>query len=56
MNWDWNLKKALKAMWNSEDDRLFPPKTFGIGWTVNLHAIARKAKLIKLNKVTMDKK
>lgn len=24
------------AMWNPDDERLFTPRAFGVGWTVNL--------------------
>ena len=50
MSWEWDTKKAFQAMWNAGDDRLFPPKTFGIGWTINLHAVLRKAGVIKKGK------
>lgn len=43
----WELKNAFKDVWNKDDDRIFPPKHFGIGWTMNFHAVARKAGLIK---------
>jgi hypothetical protein len=26
-------------MWNGEDLRLFPPKSFGWGWTINFYWI-----------------
>lgn len=45
VNWDW--KNWHKGMWNPEDDTLFPPKRVGIGWTVNFHAVLKKAKLVK---------
>ncbi len=43
-------KKIFSAMWNEDDERLFPPKVFGIGWTVNFHAVLRKAGIIDSNK------
>ena len=45
MNWDHT--KIFKNVWNLDDDRLFPPKTFGIGWTINFNALLRKTGLIK---------
>jgi uncharacterized membrane protein len=45
MNWD--LKNWHSAMWNPDDDNLFPPKAFGIGWTINFHAVLKKAHLLK---------
>jgi len=47
MNWD--LKNIFKSNWNPKDDRLFPPKTFGIGWSINFHALAKKLGLVKNN-------
>lgn len=40
-------KGILKTLWNPETDVLFPPKSFGVGWTVNFHAMLRKVGLIK---------
>lgn len=48
MNWD--AKKIVKTMWNPESDDLFPPKAFGIGWTINFHAVFKKVGLIKPKK------
>lgn len=45
MNWD--TKNIFKNMWNKENDDLFPPKAFGIGWTVNFHAVLKAMGLIK---------
>lgn len=51
MPMNWESDKILKTLWNKGDDRLFPPKAFGIGWTINFHAVGRKFGLIK-NKTT----
>ncbi len=48
MNWD--RKNILKTLWNADDDRLFPPKSFGIGWTMNFHAVLRAAGILKKDK------
>jgi Family of unknown function (DUF5808) len=45
MNWDG--KRPFKNLWNAEDDRLFPPKSFGIGWAINFHALLRRLGAIK---------
>ena len=42
-----DLKGWYKPLWNKKDDTLFPPKAFGIGWTINFHALLKKAKVIK---------
>ena len=26
-------------MWNPEDERIFTPRTFGIGWDINLYRL-----------------
>ena len=39
----WDRKNPFKNLWNADSDELFPPKSFGIGWTVNFHAVLRKA-------------
>ena len=38
----WEARNIFKNLWNRDDDRIFPPKYFGIGWDVNLHAVARR--------------
>lgn len=43
----WDGKQALKNIWNPKDDRVFPPKYFGIGWDLNFHALLKKAGLVK---------
>lgn len=48
MNWD--LKKFGKNLWNKDDPRIILPKSFGIGWTINFHA------LYKIPKRKNDKK
>jgi hypothetical protein len=42
MNWEWNPGKMLRNYWNPDDERIFPPKVFGIGWDVNGHALLRR--------------
>lgn len=42
MPMNWEPKMIFKTVWNKDDDRLFPPKSFGIGWTVNFHAVCKK--------------
>ena len=40
----WDTEQAFKNFWNKEDDRILPPKYFGIGWDLNFHALAKKMK------------
>ena len=42
----WEFKNALKDIWNPEENRLFPPKHFGVGWGLNFHVLAKKLKLV----------
>jgi hypothetical protein len=38
--YDWRRPTARRArsrIWNPEDPRLFPPKSFGWGYTINFH-------------------
>jgi|SRR5688572_26087421 uncharacterized membrane protein len=30
------FERIKDAMWNPEDDRLFTPRPFGVGWSLNL--------------------
>jgi uncharacterized membrane protein len=43
----WESDKMFKNLWNKEDERVFPPKYFGIGWDLNLHALCKKIGLVK---------
>jgi hypothetical protein len=43
----WERDKIFKNLWNKTDDRVFPPKYFGIGWDLNLHALLKKTHLVK---------
>ena len=42
----WQFNKILLDLWNPNDDRVLPPKHFGIGWGLNLHAILKKLDVI----------
>jgi hypothetical protein len=46
----WNRRKAFENLWNREDDRVFPPKQFGIGWDLNFHALCVRIRLFKKGK------
>lgn len=47
MPMSWDIKNLHKEIWNPEDETIFPPKKFGIGWSLNLHAVLKKARIIK---------
>jgi uncharacterized membrane protein len=44
VSWDW--KNWNKAMWNTDDHRLFPPKRVGIGWTINFYELLRRLRIV----------
>ncbi len=50
MGWD---VKALSPtnmasrLWSQDDDRVLLPRRFGIGWSVNFRALARRLHLIR---------
>ena len=35
------LDRARSRWWNPEDDRVFVPTVFGVGWTINFARLAR---------------
>ena len=45
-NWEWNVPKMARNYWNPDDDRVFPPRVFGIGWDLNGHALLRRLGLM----------
>jgi hypothetical protein len=40
------LERARSRWWNIDDDRLFVPQVFGVGWTINLARLARLSRLV----------
>jgi hypothetical protein len=40
------LERARSRWWNNDDDRLFVPQVFGVGWTVNLARLAKLARFV----------
>jgi uncharacterized membrane protein len=45
VNWDW--ANWNKGVWNADDHRLFPPKRVGIGWTINVHELLLRLRLVR---------
>ena len=43
----WDSKNIFSNVWNKKSDDIFPPKNFGIGWDINLHALLKAAGVIK---------
>ena len=48
MNWD--SRNMFKGLWDKNDPRLFPPKYFGIGWSLNFYTLFKKMGFIKKSK------
>jgi hypothetical protein len=40
------LERARSRWWNPDDDRLFVPQVFGVGWTMNFAQLARLVRLV----------
>jgi hypothetical protein len=40
------LERARSRWWNTDDDGLFVPQVFGVGWTINLARLAKLARLV----------
>jgi len=38
------LERARSRWWNTDDERVFVPQVFGVGWTVNLARLAKLAR------------
>jgi hypothetical protein len=38
------LSRARDRVWNPDDERVFTPTIFGVGWTVNLASVSRMLK------------
>ena len=43
----WQLNNLFLDIWNPNDPRILPPKHFGIGWGLNVHAILKKLDVIE---------
>ncbi len=42
-----SIDALVRDLWDPYTDEIFPPKNFiGIGWGVNLHAIAKKLNIL----------
>jgi Family of unknown function (DUF5808) len=40
------LERARSRWWNTDDERVFVPQVFGVGWTVNLARLAKLARSV----------
>ena len=42
-DWRWPTPRVLRERtWNPDDPRVFTPKVFGWGWSINLPALLRR--------------
>ncbi len=42
-----SLERLKQAFWNEEDDHIFTPEPFGVGWAVNFHSLLQRLRLIR---------
>jgi hypothetical protein len=40
------VARVRASLWNPEDERIIVPLVFGIGWTLNLYQLKRRAQLL----------
>jgi hypothetical protein len=40
------LRRLRNAFWNGDDDRIFTPEPFGVGWAVNFHALLYRMRIV----------
>lgn len=38
-------RRMKQRMWNPDDERVFTPRTAGIGWTINLYQLKQRSPL-----------
>ena len=36
------IDRFIKRWWNPDDERIFTPNTFGVGWSINLYQAAER--------------
>ncbi len=40
------IDRLRDRLWNPDDERVIVPHVFGIGWTINLYQLKRRAQLL----------
>lgn len=40
------LSRVLARWWNPDDERIFTPDVFGVGWSINLYQLRRQVLLL----------
>ena len=41
-----DVERAMRQIWNPQSARILTPRTFGVGWSVNLGRLARLARIV----------
>ena len=41
------VTRAKSRLWNADEPRMFPPKTFGWGWTINAYWLIHLGKYLR---------
>ena len=50
MGWDVKAlfpRRVMRRLWDASDEQILTPRTFGVGWSVNFHALGRRLGLIR---------
>ena len=40
------VDRLVERVWNPDDERILVPQVIGIGWTINLYQLKRRAQLL----------
>ncbi len=38
------MNRIMERFWNPDDERLFTPHVFGVGWSINLYQVVKRFK------------
>lgn len=58
LSYDWRTPtwtRVKERAWNPDDPRVFTPKSYGWGLSINLYALLRKARLVRRTTPTRPK-
>jgi hypothetical protein len=48
------VSRVESRMWNKNEPRMFPPKAFGWGWTMNFYWVVHPVKYFRQDRATPD--
>ncbi|HEX3722690.1 MAG TPA: DUF5808 domain-containing protein [Nitrolancea sp.] len=40
------IERARERWWNPDDERIFTPKIFGVGWEINMYQVLKRFNLV----------